>query len=98
MQILLDVARHNVDVMKEPTPGVLLSDFGPSSITFALRVWTLLKADNLVQLRSDIFLQVQKRFSETKIEMPFPQMDLHVKSIELPNLSPAPSPEIANGQ
>jgi small-conductance mechanosensitive channel len=94
MQILLDVARHNADVMREPAPGVLLSDFGPSSITFALRVWTLLKADNLVQLRSDIFLQTQKRFIEKKIEMPFPQMDLHIKSIEHPEFITNTRPEV----
>jgi len=84
IQILLDVAEHNVDVMKEPAPGVILSDLGPSSITFTLRLWTLIGADKLGELRSNIFLEVRKRFSEKKIEMPFPQLDLHVRSIEHP--------------
>jgi small-conductance mechanosensitive channel len=80
IQILLGVAHENSNVMQEPTPGVILIEFGASSITFALRIWTLLKADHVPQLKSDIFLAVQKCFSENKIQMPFPQMDVHVKS------------------
>jgi small-conductance mechanosensitive channel len=80
MQVLLGVAHENNNVMQEPAPSVILTEFGASSITFALRIWTLLKTDHVPQLKSDVFLAVQKRFDESKIEMPFPQMDIHVKS------------------
>jgi small-conductance mechanosensitive channel len=35
-------------------------------------------------VRSDLYIAILKRFEEIKIEMPFPQLDMHVKSIDAP--------------
>lgn len=79
MQVLLEVARNHADVLDTPAPGVVLVELAPNAINFNLRVWTLLKADAFMELRSQIWLQILRRFSEEKISIPFPQLDLHVQ-------------------
>jgi potassium efflux system protein len=84
IQILLELADGHTDVMKDPVPVAIHSEIGPNAITIALRVWTLTQAANFAQLRSELYLLILRRFKEEKIEMPFAQLDLHVKSIEVP--------------
>ena len=84
MQNLLELADSHADVMKDPVAIVELSELGPSGITFFLKVWTLTQAENFTQLRSDLYVLIVRRFKEMKIEMPSPQLDLHVKSIAAP--------------
>jgi small-conductance mechanosensitive channel len=35
-------------------------------------------------LKSDLFMEIFRVFREKKIEMPFPQQDVHVRSINAP--------------
>lgn len=81
---LLELANSHADVMKDPIPVVLLSDVGPHALKFNLHVWTLNHAENFMQLRSDLYVSILKRFEEKNIETPFAQLDLHVKSIDAP--------------
>jgi small-conductance mechanosensitive channel len=77
IQMLLLLAREHEDVLSEPAPEVLLTNLGQSSITFTLRVWTLTGSNDLVRLRSDVYLQTLRRFEAAKIDLPFPLLDFH---------------------
>jgi potassium efflux system protein len=77
---LLEVADKHPLVLKYPKADVLFVDFADSSLTFKLRVWTTLK-DRWVT-DSDIRYEIDRLFKERKIELPFPQRDIHVRSIE----------------
>jgi small-conductance mechanosensitive channel len=35
-------------------------------------------------VKSDLLLEIYRIFREQKIEMPFPQRDLHIRSVEAP--------------
>ncbi len=72
MQVLLEIARSHGDVMEDPAPVVVLAEIGENAITFSLRVWTLIRADEAAGLRSDIYLQVFKRFRQEEIKMSLP--------------------------
>ena len=79
METLLECAKINDKILTSPPPYVLFNDFGESSLDFELRCWT---ADFAlwIEIRSDLRIAVEKAFREKKIEIPFPQRDLHLRS------------------
>ena len=81
--ILLQVARENPNVDLGgfvPEPTVLFREFGDSSLNFELRVF-LRDIDTRLGVISDLNFAIDKAFRENGIEIPFPQRDLHVKSL-----------------
>jgi small-conductance mechanosensitive channel len=83
VQLLLKLAAEHVDVLDSPAPEVILTELGQSSITFTLRAWTVKGANDFPKLRSDIYLEIVRRFKEGKIELPFPQLDVHWSSAKV---------------
>ncbi|MGE5326303.1 MAG: mechanosensitive ion channel family protein [Deltaproteobacteria bacterium] len=83
-QVLMDVALSHPDVMREPAPDVRFVDFGDSSLDFELRVWTITKVQSPQILISELYFRIFKAFGERGIEIPFPQRDLHFKSLAFP--------------
>jgi small-conductance mechanosensitive channel len=56
--------------------------FGESALRFELRFWSD-QQDTWFQLQSDVTVAVAKAIKEAGIEIPFPQRDLHVRSIDV---------------
>ena len=75
--ILLEEGTKHELVLKDPEPFCRLSVQGDSALTFTLRVWT--ETANYWQVRFDVLEAVHKRLEKEGIEIPFPQMDVHVK-------------------
>lgn len=74
-EILLQVAKDNIYVLKYPYPFVRFVDFGESSLDFQLHFWTR----NFVvieDIKSDIRFEIDNKFRENEIEIPFPQRDV----------------------
>ena len=85
--ILMAIAEDNEDIIKSgfvPKPVVLFRAFGDSSLNFELRAF-LHNVDNRLRIISDINFAIDKAFREEGIEIPFPQRDLHVKSLPVEN-------------
>ena len=83
-EVLLDIARRNEQVLTDPEPGVLITGFGDNSVNFSLRVSTITMTDRTGYLKTELFMEIFRVFREKKIEMPFPQRDLRVRSIDGP--------------
>ena len=81
---LMDIAKRNEDVLTDPEPAVLITAFGDSSINISLRVSTTIRTDRTGRLKSDLFLEILRVFREKKIEMPNPQRDIHLRSVDAP--------------
>jgi len=79
-KLLLEVAAAHSGVLQERQSDVLLQEFGDSSLNFILRVWTRDYATTPGVLRSDLNYAIWNKFKEHKIEIPFPQRDLHIRS------------------
>ncbi len=79
MRSLHEVAKENADVLKEPKPEVLLLEFGDSSWNMELRVW-ITDPKRHWQVRSALHCAIVHKFRENKIEIPFPQRDLYLRS------------------
>ena len=83
-EILLGVAAAHPDVLLDPKPSVIFKGCGDSSLDFELRVWTIRQVQTPNILKSDLYFQIFRAFRENGIEIPFPQRDLHLKSISVP--------------
>ncbi len=81
LELLLAVARDSSRVLKHPEPIALFKGFGDSSLDFILRIWSATFEES-IRLRSDIAVEVNDALKAAGIEIPFPQRDLHVRSIE----------------
>lgn len=79
-KILIEIADAHEGVLKIPAPDVLLDSYGDNSINFNLRVWTSSYVNKPRVLRSELYYEVFRRFGAEKIEIPFPQRDIHLKS------------------
>ncbi len=78
--VLLDIANNNKDVCRYPEPRVRFRAFGDSSLDHELLCWVekpILRGRVLHALNTIVY----KRFMQENIEIPFPQQDLHVKSM-----------------
>jgi len=75
--ILLDIADSNKSIVKKPKPFVLFKDFGESSLDFSLVFW-LNETWAAERVKSDIRFQINTEFAKNKIQIPFPQRDIHM--------------------
>ena len=76
---LKEVADEHADILKDPPPDVLLREFGDSSWNMQLRVW-LRSTKRYYKINSELNIAIVRKFRENKVEIPFPQRDLHVRS------------------
>ncbi len=76
IEILKQVANDHELVVKDPEPRVLFNEFADSSLNFRLLCWVLF--EHGIQTKSDLSVAIDKAFKENNIEIPFPQLDLHV--------------------
>lgn len=79
LALLPSAATAHPDVLKDPEPIALFLGFGASSLDFSLRCWTNASAPNI---QSDIGVAVNRTLVEAGIEIPFPQQDLHLRSVD----------------
>ena len=91
--LLLKAAAGQDDVLKDPKPLVLFMGYGDNSLDFELLVWTATRSHVPVLLKSELYFVLFDLFKQHKIELPFPQRDLHIRSsdIALPFGGSAPS-------
>jgi small-conductance mechanosensitive channel len=80
LELLMEVTRSTPGIAAEPAPAVLFSGFGPSALDFAIRSWTNNFGD-WVKIRSDLHVRVYEALRHAGIEIPFPQQDLHLRTI-----------------
>jgi small-conductance mechanosensitive channel len=79
-QLLLEVAAADPDILKNPAPEVLFVGYGDSAINFELAVWSSMMVDKPLRFKSRIYYAIHKTLEANKIEIPFPQRDLHIRS------------------
>lgn len=79
--ILERVLNKNKTVLREPTPLVLLWEFGHSSVDFRIQYFIDMGKDSLLKTRADILLAVWDAFKQEGVGIPYPQRDLYIKEI-----------------
>lgn len=79
-KILLEVAHGHDKVLNFPEPNVYFMDFADSSLNFSLRCY-IGDYGQVLTVSSDLRFAVDAAFARHKIEIPFPQRDLHLRSV-----------------
>ncbi len=79
-QTLMEVARANTFVLADPEPMVVFTQFGASSLDLELRVF-IPERQHVVEVQHDLHMEIDRLFRERKIEIAFPQQDVHIRSI-----------------
>ncbi len=74
--ILLRVANEHPLVLKDPAPFARLSKHGDSALEYTVRAWC--KTADYWDVSFDITEAVKKEFDKAGIEIPFPQVDVHI--------------------
>jgi potassium efflux system protein len=59
----------------------MLFAFGESSLDFELRVFVP-HAEEWLRVKSELHQEIDRSFREAKIEIAFPQRDLHLRSLD----------------
>ena len=80
LALLLDAARANSRVLADPAPTTRLMGFGDSGIELELRVWIRDPEAGMASVRSDINLDIWRKFKAAGIVIPYPQRDLHIRT------------------
>jgi small-conductance mechanosensitive channel len=78
-QILLRTAKENAQVEKEPSPLVHFTDFGDSSLNFKLYFYSF-NLFRIERIKSELRFEIDNKFRENKITIPFPQRDVWMRS------------------
>ncbi len=80
IEILVNIAREDKDILCDPEPNAFLLRLGPSSMDFELRAWVA-SGEILNDVTSRLCVAITRRFEQEGIEIPFPQQDVHVRSL-----------------
>lgn len=73
-----DFINEDARILKEPESFIGLSEFGDSSVNFAVRCWV--NAPDYWGVFFDMNEKVYKKFGNYNLNIPFPQMDVHLKN------------------
>ncbi|SNR52134.1 Mechanosensitive ion channel [Lutibacter agarilyticus] len=76
-QLLIQVATEHSRVLKNPKPDVLFMDFADSALIFRL-VFSINNSFAHLKIKSDLRFAIDKKFREQKVQIPFPQRDIHL--------------------
>ncbi|OYT11136.1 MAG: hypothetical protein B6I18_05440 [Bacteroidetes bacterium 4572_112] len=79
LKLLSEVCEEHPKILPSPAPLALFVGFGDSSLDFKVLFWV--SFEDGLQTKSDINVAICNVLAEHNIEIPFPQVDLHVKDI-----------------
>ena len=75
-KVLTKVAENHPLALKDPAPMVRLSEHSDSALTYTVRIWC--KNEDYWDVYFDTTEMVKKAFDENGIEIPYPQLDVHM--------------------
>jgi len=81
MKLCLEAANTVPRVLLDPAPRCLITGYGDNSVDFDLRIWINDPENGRGSVKSDVLLEIWDRFKENGVSIPYPQRDLHIKSL-----------------
>jgi small conductance mechanosensitive channel len=75
--VLRELAENNPAILRDPAPEVHLDAYADSSCAYLLRVWC--KSENYWNVYYYLMEEGKRTLDKAGIEIPFPQMDVHLK-------------------
>jgi len=82
MELCIEAACSIERVIDNPTPVCQLRGFGDSSVNLEVRFWIGDPQNGVKNVESQVNLKIWKLFQEHNIEIPFPQRDVNLRSVD----------------
>jgi potassium efflux system protein len=79
-EVLMKCVTSLPQVLQNPAPSVIFDEFGGSALNFTIRLF-LPDLDNRMTVTHQLHIAIYRDLAAAGIEISFPQMDLHVRSI-----------------
>lgn len=76
LSVLSALAANNKEILQTPAPQAVVDNLGESSVDLILRFWV--NTENYWPVRYQMLKDVKQALDENGIEIPFPQLDVHV--------------------
>ena len=76
-QIISGILQEHSKVLDHPPQGIYFNEFGDSSLNILVRYWISDYRDKF-NITDEINMEINRRFKEEGIEIPFPQRDVHI--------------------
>jgi len=83
LKVAMEEHQSSPALLTMPEPFVNFAGFGDSALNFELLVW-IEDPNQVVLIKSNLNFRINKIFTEHNINIPFPQMDLHIKGMDDP--------------
>ena len=82
MELCIEAARSVERVIDNPSPVCQLRGFGDSSVNLEVRFWIGDPQNGVKNVESLVNLNIWKLFQKHNIEIPFPQRDINLRSVD----------------
>ncbi|WP_406670746.1 mechanosensitive ion channel family protein [Methanolobus sp. ZRKC4] len=76
VQIALDVIKQDSRVLADPVAAVVTAELADSSVNLQLRAWV--NTPDFWAVKNDLTIAIHAAFGKEEIEIPFPQLDVHM--------------------
>ncbi len=76
IEIAIETMKSHSKVLSDPAPAVMTTELADSSVNLQLRAWT--KTEDLWNVKKELTENIFKTYRELGIEIPFPQLDVHL--------------------
>lgn len=76
-RVILDLAENHEKILKEPAPFVRMTAHGENGMVITSRVWV--KIEDYWSVSYDMLEGVIRGFEENSIEIPYSQLDVHLR-------------------
>lgn len=77
IKLAIDLMKSHPLVLDDPEPSVAITALADSSINLQLRAWA--KTDDYWTVKGDLTKGIYELYTKEGIEIPFPQLDVHLK-------------------
>ena len=81
MQLMVEAAQITSRVLSDPAPVARLLKFGDNGIELECRVWINDPQQGINNVRSELNLNMWRKFREAGITIPFPQRDVYIRTM-----------------
>ena len=76
-KVLVELAKNDKRILKDPAPFIGLAEMADSSVNLTFRTWV--NAADYWPVFFDMNEKVYNAFNQSGIQIPFPQMDVHIQ-------------------
>ena len=76
--VFMQIPERVPQILKDPKPFIIWSAYADSGIEIAFYAWGL--NEDFLIIKNSVFKLIAELFEEAEINIPFPQMDVYIKS------------------